>query len=147
MKKEAAMNLTTSNPANSGWKHIKFQYLTVVAGLAIAASAAVATGGWQASEQPQAARPTRVEAVSITPNVTKAAIDPRVVYFLVGSQLDADIIRAQFDSDAALGPVVSGPSVVFQVSGTAEAAEQAIGTTSLNPHSGALLEVVDMRRR
>src|SRR6266545_8139372 len=58
-RRDSQMSTILSNTAVSTWKRIKVQHIALVCGLAIAASAAAAIGGWEADSATTPASPAR----------------------------------------------------------------------------------------
>jgi hypothetical protein len=81
-----AIKLDTIN-ANT-WKRVKLQYVTAVAGIALAAGGALAFGGWQAHESAGGPGLSRMELAGST--ISRPVQAPREVYYFVNSEAQAD---------------------------------------------------------
>src|SRR6266480_1849497 len=82
------MNLTTMGSVSS-WKRVKMQYLFAAAGIALAVSGAIAVNSREATAPVSSAQPrqTSMSAWHIRP------IGQRVIYVLVGSQEQAELVQ------------------------------------------------------
>ena len=141
------MNLTSGHTSLDAGKSLSLHYITAVCGLALAVSAAVALGGWQSSAKAPAVAPRTLPAVAASVEVQDTT--PRLVYFIVDSRTQAEVVQTQIESDNATRGGNLGTAVRFAVVTTAEeeaAAALAVDNASnLARDNGLLFQVVDMR--
>jgi hypothetical protein len=91
------MNLTIGTTRVSTWKQIKAQYVAAACGLALGASALVATSPWQHTST----RPASPVATAPTVSLFQPAGPHQFIYFLVGSQAEAAQLQATLSSEWA----------------------------------------------
>ena len=90
------MSIKFGDAADNTWKRIRLQHVTLVAGLALAVSSAVAVGGWQGdgSPAPSLSSPSRSGGGASA----RSADAHQVVVYLVASQEQVD--RAAYVENA-----------------------------------------------
>jgi hypothetical protein len=124
---------------------IHLQAFTLACGLALAAGVAMMVDASQHESAPS------IQAVwSQVPDAARASPlgDPaRTVFFIVSSQLQADSLRWQFDTDNHGTPCGTGPQVRILVADNPENERQSRTTIDEASTPGAFVQVVDMRQR
>ncbi len=135
------MSTILSNTAVSTWKRIKVQHIALVCGLAIAASAAAAIGGWEADSATTPASPARASISTPLSDDT-----PQFVLFIAGSQQQADDHAAAIRQD--LNPAwFASHSFVVVTNADEEAQVRSLrdGVAMELVAAGTNFEVVDLR--
>jgi hypothetical protein len=132
------MNTTLSNTAVNTWKRIKLQYISVVCGFAIAASAAGALA-WQGGAATTPSSPARASL-----SAPRSTETPSLVIFIAGSQQQADDHAASIRQD--LDPAWFD-SFSFVVVTSADEEVALLETQLEQMLVGSRFEVVDLRGR
>ena len=135
------MNLTIGSTFPTTWKRIKTQHLVAICGAALAISAAVGVGAWQASELGGGS------GQSIARSVPQPFAAPTHVYYIVDSPERAQAVMA-VEQQAFAAAVYSGqPSHTFEVI-DASTLDVEAGLTQLmgaGVASQGRIQVVDLR--
>lgn len=143
------MNLTIGNTTFNTWKRIKLQYVAVACGLAIAASAAIALPGLRSTdESAPAARPS----LAFSTGIRAPGQTPHVVFYLVGSEAQAALVRAGVQeayreqlSTGIPGPLIQTVAIVANTPDEAVAVQAMVHAANNEEQSGAVYELIDLR--
>ena len=139
------MNLSTGPVTTNSGRSFGLHHITAVCGLALAVSAAVALGGWQTTAKAPSAVPSAAPLASVTASTPLPIETGRLVYFIVGSQVQADVVRAQMEQDNVGLPPQALPTVQFVVAKNSDAAAVISIMLLEQVQTGDSFSVVDLR--
>lgn len=145
------MTTSLGNSNANTWKQVKLQYLTLVAGIALATGGALALGGWQGGDTAHVPLVSRAEQGRSS--ISRPAPAEQEVYYLINSQAQADLvahIEAGVSSEQRSSNDPQPDRRVYVLTATTAANEAAalylISEESRHAH-GVAFSFVDLRSR